>query len=55
MEPQSTQTIEAVNTVSISDFWDPLYDSFDLDLVMKVLAHTAFSAFYIVGRDCNHT
>ena len=43
MEPQSTQTIEAVNTVSISDFWDPLYDSFDVDLFMKVLSHTAFS------------
>ncbi len=37
------QTIEAANTVSLSDLWDPLYDSFDVDLVVKVLAYTAFS------------
>ncbi|TBU33182.1 retinal short-chain dehydrogenase/reductase [Dichomitus squalens] len=46
MEPESAQTIEAVNTVTISDFWDPLYDSFDVDLLMKVLSHTAFSPFF---------
>ncbi|PIL37304.1 hypothetical protein GSI_00997 [Ganoderma sinense ZZ0214-1] len=40
------QTIEAANTVSISDLWDPLYDSFDVDLVVKVLAYTAFSPFF---------
>ena len=34
---------ETVNSVAISDFWDPLYDSFDVDLIMKVLAHTLFS------------
>ncbi|KAH9943291.1 retinal short-chain dehydrogenase/reductase [Epithele typhae] len=37
---------ESVNTVQISDFWDPLYDSFDVDLIMKVLAHTLFSPFF---------
>ncbi|KAM5535527.1 hypothetical protein V8D89_010864 [Ganoderma adspersum] len=40
------QTIEAANTVSISDLWDPLYDSFDVDLLVKVLAYTAFSPFF---------
>lgn len=34
---------ETVTTVKLSDFWDPLYDSFDVDLVIKVLAHTLFS------------
>ena len=38
----TTTTVNA-SPVSISDFWDPLYDSFDVDLIMKVLAHTAFS------------
>ena len=41
------QTIEAANTVSISDLWDPLYDSFDVDLIVKVLAYTAFSEHHI--------
>ncbi|KAI0722812.1 retinal short-chain dehydrogenase/reductase [Earliella scabrosa] len=41
----TTTTVNA-NPVSISDFWDPLYDSFDVDLIMKVLAHTAFSPFF---------
>ena len=36
-------------------FWDPLYDSFDVDLVVKVLSHTAFSEFSSQSYDhhCN--
>lgn len=26
-----------------ADFGNPVYDTFDLDLLVKVLAHTAFS------------
>ena len=37
-------TTETINSAPMSDFWDPLYDSFDLDLIVKVLAHTLFSA-----------
>ena len=38
-------TVETVNSapLSLADFWDPLYDSFDVDLVVKVLSHTIFS------------
>lgn len=43
-----SDTVVTVNSapLSLADFWDPLYDSFDVDLIMKVLSHTAFSPFF---------
>lgn len=37
-----TTTVNSAS-ISLADLWDPLYDSFDVDLIMKVLAHTVFS------------
>ncbi|TFK83113.1 retinal short-chain dehydrogenase/reductase [Polyporus arcularius HHB13444] len=42
---ESTTTVNSAS-ISLADLWDPLYDSFDVDLIVKVLAHTAFSPFF---------
>ncbi|KAI0750965.1 retinal short-chain dehydrogenase/reductase [Daedaleopsis nitida] len=44
-DSETTVTVNSA-TVTLADFWDPLYDSFDVDLVVKVLAHTLFSPFF---------
>ncbi|RPD67000.1 retinal short-chain dehydrogenase/reductase [Lentinus tigrinus ALCF2SS1-7] len=42
---ESTTTVNSA-PLSLADLWDPLYDSFDVDLIVKVLSHTAFSPFF---------
>lgn len=51
-----SDTVVTVNSapLSLADFWDPLYDSFDVDLIMKVLSHTAFSELDLPHGSCPH-